>query len=328
MLRFTFSHFLGSSFRGSRVLGSPVALAALVVLAAGCRSEGKTEYVVDADQDGIAEADDCDDNDAQIGAGSTYYTDADGDGYGDSARMGTYCGAAEGLSETSDDCDDADATVHPDADDLCDGIDQDCDGVVDNDNPAVAVYTDADGDGYGDDATSTLECVVPEGAVTEGGDCNDTDAAYHPDASEDDCADPNDYNCDGSVGFADADSDGFAACEECDDANGAINPSASEVCNGFDDDCDVLVDVDDDSLDPASETTVYTDADSDGYGDDLTATLVCTVPDGAVTRGEDCNDTDGAYNPGATEDDCTDPNDYNCDDSVGYADDDSDGFAA
>ena len=117
MLRFSFSGLLTS-----RLVGSSVALLAF---AAGCRSEGKTEYVVDADKDGIAEADDCDDNDAQIGAGSTYYTDADGDGYGDGAHMGTYCGAAEGLSESSDDCDDADPTVHPDADDLCDGVDQD-----------------------------------------------------------------------------------------------------------------------------------------------------------------------------------------------------------
>ena len=320
MLRFSFSGLLTS-----RLVGSSVAL---LSFAAGCRSEGKTEYVVDADKDGIAEADDCDDNDAQIGAGSTYYTDADGDGYGDGAHMGTYCGAAEGLSESSDDCDDADPTVHPDADDLCDGIDQDCDGVVDNDSPPVAVYSDADGDGYGDDATATLECVVPEGAVTVGGDCNDADVAYNPDATEDDCADPNDYNCDGSVGFADADADGFAACADCDDGNGAVNPDASEVCNGFDDDCDALVDVADDSLDPATETTVYADADSDSYGDSATATRVCTVPEGAVTRGEDCDDTDGAYNPGATEDDCTDPNDYNCDGSVGYADADGDSFAA
>ena len=320
MLRFSFSGLLSS-----RAVGASVALLAF---AAGCRSEGKTEYVVDADQDGVAEADDCDDNDAQIGAGSTFYTDADGDGYGDGALMGTYCGAAEGLSESSDDCDDADSTVHPDADDLCDGIDQDCDGVVDNDSPPVAVYSDADGDGYGDDATATLECVVPEGAVTVGGDCNDADFAYNPDATEDDCADPNDYNCDGSVGFADSDADGFAACADCDDGDGAVNPDAAEVCNGFDDDCDALIDVADDSLDPATETTVYADADSDSYGDSATATLVCTVPEGSVTRGEDCDDTDGAYNPGATEGDCTDPNDYNCDGSVGYADADGDSFAA
>ena len=64
-------------------------------------------------------------------------------------------------------------------------------------------------------------------ATLLGGDCDDDDAIYNPGATEDDCTDPIDYNCDGSVGSVDLDGDGFWACEECDDTDASINLTRS-----------------------------------------------------------------------------------------------------
>ncbi len=377
----------------------PLSLAFLTLALTACR--GGDKDLTDVDGDGISDETDCDDNDANVGEGETWYGDNDVDGYGSVDLATTACVAPDGYQANADDCNDADDTVHPGADDPCDGIDQDCDGVVDNGAASTAWYTDGDGDGYGDDSTEVYDCEQPPGAVSVAGDCDDADPAYNPGAAESDCNDPNDYNCDGSVGYADADGDGFAACAECDDGDVAINPGAAEVCNGADDDCDGLVDdaddsvdastgivvyadVDgdgfgdgsspaevceagagwvadstdcddgrpdinpaasevcdgldddcdgliddaDDSVDASTGTASYTDADGDGYGDDASLTTVCEVSAGSSALGGDCDDGDAAYNPGAVEDDCTDPNDYNCDGSVGYADADADGYAA
>ncbi|MCK6517561.1 putative metal-binding motif-containing protein, partial [Myxococcota bacterium] len=136
-----------------------------------------------------------------------------------------------------EDCDDNDAAVNPSAAEACDGLDNNCDGAIDE-GVGTAWYADADGDGFGDDAAETIACEPPEGAVDVGGDCDDADAAYNPGAAETDCADPNDYNCDGSVGYNDGDGDGFAACEECDDGDVAVNPNAEEICDERDNNCD------------------------------------------------------------------------------------------
>ena len=366
-----------------------LALTLLATLSA-CRAEGTTKYTVDADKDGLSKDEDCDDKNADVGAATTWYNDADADGYG-TGDGDSSCDQPTGTSATNDDCDDADVAIHPNAEDICDEIDNDCDGLVDNGATSSNYYADTDGDGYGDDATLTTGCSAPEGYVEAGGDCNDADPAYHPGADEADCTDPNDYNCDGSVGYTDADGDGFAACEECDDANvanfpgatefcdgadndcdgtvdeadaadaatwyadndadtygdvtntalgceapegyvadstdcddlvAATNPGATEVCNGIDDDCDGAIDDD-----PSDPLTWYSDSDGDGYGTDVTTTS-CEQPEGYSALNGDCDDTDVAYNPGATESDCTDPNDYNCDGSVGYVDADGDGYAA
>ena len=247
---------------------------------------------------------------------------------------------ADGDGVTSEtDCDDENAAIFPGADELCDELDNDCDGDIDEDavNPST-FYADKDGDGYGADDEPLKACAQPEGYVTPSGDCDDDDARFYPSAEESDCSDPNDYNCDGSVGYDDADADGFPACNDCNDKDGAISPDGQEVCDGADNDCDGLKDDGDDSLDVSTTTTAYQDADSDGYGDADFSLQRCATPPGYALVSGDCDEANAAVNPGATE--VCDGLDNDCDaladdadDSLDaatastfYADDDGDSF--
>jgi MYXO-CTERM domain-containing protein len=136
--------------------------------------------------------------------------DADGDGYG-----------------AGEDCDDADATAYPGALELADGVDNDCDAVVDEET----VNADDDGDGYAE----------------VDGDCHDADAGIHPGAAE--IADFFDNDCDGTIDEDtvnyDDDGDGYSeALGDCDDAQPAVYSGALEWCDGLDNDCDGQTDED------------------------------------------------------------------------------------
>ncbi len=327
-------------------------------------------WTEDVDGDGYDSNDDCDDEDASIHPGAdetcdgldndcdgdidedaidmeTWYADADGDGFGDPGAASVACEAPDGFVLDDTDCDDADAEVHPGAPERCDGIDNDCDGAIDEELHEIW-YADADGDGYGNADNELLSCDPDDGWVIDDTDCDDANSSVNPGAKEV-CNDIDD-DCDGDVDedleanwYQDADGDGHGDpsteifdcepgaswvenAEDCDDANSDIHPDAQEECNGYDDDCDGLIDDEDDSV--VGLETYYLDADADGYGEDASSTQACEQPSGYAAYGGDCDDTDAAYNPGASEDDCTDPNDYNCDGSTGYADDDGDGWAA
>jgi len=238
--------------------------------------------------------------------------------------------------EQIDDCDDGDAAVHPGAPEICNGIDDDCDGDVDDDDPGVDLatagtyYVDADGDGFGDLASPVFACGPPSGAVLDATDCDDTAIGVFPGAPEvcngidDDCdtdVDDDDADVDPATGtlfYFDNDGDGFGdplgsiqACSEpsgavadntdCDDSDIDVNPAASEVCNGTDDDCDGDVDDDDATVDPASYGTWYIDADGDGFGDNAASQQACIQPPGTVVDNSDCDDSDSAVNPAAAE---------------------------
>ncbi|MDP2309062.1 MAG: putative metal-binding motif-containing protein [Pseudomonadota bacterium] len=267
---------------------------------------------------------DCDDDDGSYHPGAEESDCADPNDYNCDGSV-AYEDADEDGWAACTDCDDSSATVNPDAPEACNDLDDDCDGSVDDDAAdATAWYTDADLDGHGDPATAVVACTAPEDAVAVGGDCDDSSPLFHPGADESDCEDPSDYNCDGSVASADADGDGFAACEDCDDGAAAVNPAGVESCNGVDDDCDAVVD----ELDAVDLSTWFRDVDGDGHGDIGTSVAACDAPIGYVALGDDCDDASASYHPGADESDCSDPLDYNCDGSVAYSDLDADGFAA
>ncbi len=186
--------------------------------------------------------DDCDgeiDEDASDVA--TWYADADGDGYGDASGEVMACEQPRGHVSDAQDCDDGDASINPEATERCDGVDEDCDGEVDDSALDQAVWwADMDGDGYGGSAY-VVACEAPEGYVATEGDCDDEDAAAHPGAKEV-FYDGVDQDCDGS-GDYDADLDGYDADEDggedCDDGDAAVHPGAKEVfCDGLDQDCD------------------------------------------------------------------------------------------
>ncbi|WP_210490275.1 Ig-like domain-containing protein [Rufibacter aurantiacus] len=109
------------------------------------------------------------------------------------------------------------------------------------------------------------------------------------------------------VNYPDADGDGVTSETDCNDANSAVYPGATEVCDGLDNDCDG-------QTDEGVKTIFYADSDKDGFGDAAVTTLACEAPAGYVSKAGDCNDQDASINPGAT--DLCDGIDRNCDGKV------------
>jgi peptidoglycan hydrolase-like protein with peptidoglycan-binding domain len=270
----------------------------LLAGAAGCLG-------VDRDGDGSPQGADCDDSDPAIGPGQLercngldddcdrvidepgslaegegvqLFEDADGDGFG-LASLGRRCAAVGLVSEVAGDCNDRRASVFPGAPEVCNGLDDDCDGLLDGLDPDVdaasfvPLFVDEDRDGWGVGEGVVMGCPGDPGRAVRSGDCDDADVARHP----------------GQV----------------------------ERCNGFDDDCDPFQLVDD--ADPSMAATLplaWDDLDGDGYGAEGTARPVCAVAADQASRGGDCDDGDAARNPDAAE--VCDGVDADCD---GVADD-------
>jgi len=296
---------------------------------------------IDNDQDGFTADVDCDDNDASVYPGApeicdgkdnscnsliddedpevvdqpAWYPDEDLDGFGDPEREVLACIQPADLIVDGTDCDDTDPTVYPGAPEICDGQDNSCNDLIDDEDPLVEGqsewFRDADGDGLGDPESSVLACEQPDGYVDNALDCDDTD----PEAGE------------ASAWYRDADGDGFGdpdvfvfACEQpdghvandldCNDADPEINPDAIEVCDSQDNDCDGLRD--DEDPDVVGQTAWFPDEDGDGYGDERgEATFLCVAPDGMVDDDTDCDDTDRVVHPGRF--DFGDGKDNDCD---------------
>jgi len=228
-----------------------------------------------ADETCDGEDDDCDgeiDESSAIDA-PEWLPDADGDGHGGAGPAVRACAQPPGAAAATAarDCDDGDPTASPSGVERCgDGVDGDCDGIVDGPTAVDAAtwYADVDGDGHGGPVSLGPACEAPARSSAAPTDCDDLDPEVSPDATER-CSGADD-DCDGLVDdddpsvrvdapwYLDADADGWGdasapwlSCEppegfvadagDCDDGDGGVSPDADELCrNGVDDDCDGL----------------------------------------------------------------------------------------
>jgi hypothetical protein len=210
----------------------------------------------------------------------------------------------DGFTEEQGDCDDDNADLSPGATEVCDEIDNDCDGDIDDADASVDLstgsvfYADEDGDTYGNADMPIEACVMPEDSVENMDDCDDTSAT--------------------------------------------VSPDGIEVCDTVDNDCDGMIDDDDDSLDATTGSTFYSDADGDGEGDADSMVMACVLPEGSVDNMTDCDDTSAEMNTADIDSDgltsCGEDTDgdgsidvKDCDDAndtVGATDADEDGSIA
>ncbi|MCJ7499084.1 putative metal-binding motif-containing protein, partial [bacterium] len=275
----------------------------------------------------VADSTDCDDGDIAVNPGATeacngidddcaggvddglllatFYADSDSDTYGNAAVATSACSAPGGYVTDDTDCDDTDGAVNPGATEVCNGIDDDCIGGVDDGLATSTFYADSDGDSYGDSTVSTSACAAPQDYVVDDTDCDDLLASVYPGAIEI-CGDGIDQDCSGAdltCTGTDNDGDGFSAVQgDCDDSDANIFPGAPEVCDGDDNDCDGFYDED--------PPTLYADTDGDGFGSAGATTLACGAT-GYVPFAGDCDDGDPAFNPLADEV-CGDALDQDC----------------
>ena len=271
--------------------------------------------------------------------------DTDGDGFN---------GTGDCTGESNLDCNDNDPMVFPGALELCNGVDDTCNGQIDEGLPIVSYYRDEDGDGVGAMKTGEGCKGPPMGSVTQSGDCNDQSATIRPGQAET-CNDVDD-DCDGTRDngipfqdfFLDNDGDGFgsasstpvSSCQttvqgrvsnpgDCNDNDPTVKPGAIELCNKVDDNCDAQVD------NGIAFVSYYPDVDGDGFGDATAqAESSCAPVAGKVLNTSDCNDQSASVKPGAPEvcntadDDCDGMIDEGLTFTAYYPDGDGDGFGA
>jgi len=307
--------------------------------------------------------DDCDgatDEEDAIGC-QTFYEDQDDDGYGPDEKTKCLCAADKDFpTAVSGDCDDGDMDVNPEAEEACNGKDDDCDGATDEEDAqgCQAFYADQDDDGYGTIDDSQCLC-APEGVYSTAipFDCNDQNNLVNPDADE--ACNGIDDDCDGSTDeegakgcqdfFLDHDQDGYGLALDskclcapqgdytatqkwdCNDNDSGVNPAADETCNEKDDDCDGATDEEG----ATGCALFYPDLDDDGYGPDENEKCLCAPNDSHSTQDSgDCDDEDADVNPAANEacngkdDDCDGATDE--EDALGcsdyHANKDEDGY--
>ncbi|MAA80286.1 MAG: hypothetical protein CL916_13610 [Deltaproteobacteria bacterium] len=332
------------------------------------------KITIDEDGDGFLAEEDCDDSNASISPSATeicdgmdnncngtidedvkttYYADADEDGFGNEGLTVESCSEQDGFVDNGSDCNDTDNTVFPGAEEICDGLDNNCNEDIDE-GLMQEFYLDEDGDGFGDLNQPVQECALRLGISLFSDDCNDTDADIHPLATE--ICDDIDNNCTGTIDeglrivfYEDKDSDGFgtedntmescsapegfvAQAGDCDDLETYANPFSIEICDEIDNDCDGYIDED-----GAYGTQIFfADTDEDGFGDPLSPTAACSLPTGHSQNDNDCDDTNSNTYWGA--DETCDGADNDCDGTIDendasdaptwYIDYDGDGYGS
>ncbi len=246
----------------------------------------------------------------------SYFEDKDKDGYGFGTITKCLCGIVADWGATQGgDCNDFNPFAAPGKPELCNNIDDDCNGTIDGENSlgCTTYFKDGDGDGYGDEKTAQCLC-SPSGAYKTlvGGDCDDSTAAVSPKTPE--MCNAIDDNCNGVIDEANAiwcvpflkddDSDGYGVtglsqclCTptgpwkastggDCNDQDGSQSPGTEELCDGKDNNCNTLMDED-------------CDKDNDGYCN--ANKLVVGKPAACPLGGGDCIDHDPEVHPGLAE---------------------------
>ena len=255
----------------------------------------------------------------------TFYIDSDSDGYGVSSTTTLACSVPSGYASNTLDCNNANSAIKPGVSEICDSIDNDCDGQVDEGNVCApttpttpepetlngescdGVDNDLDGlidESYDDDNDGFTSC----GTKVDGSDvivdnvnrdCQPFNGGIYPGASE--MCNGADENCNNLFDESfDSDNDGYTTCGtktdgsdksvnnvglDCNDNNKNINPGVKEICNLVDDNCNA-------QTDEGVQKTFYNDKDKDGKGNANDSILACTLPVGYTTNKDDCSDND------------------------------------
>ena len=259
---------------------------------------------------------------------NTYYRDFDNDIYGNNSNTLLACVVSPGYVTDHSDCNDLNASVHPNAPERCNGNDDDCDGSIDEGGvcPPTSYYCDNDADTFRTTTPSTCNSFncIPLGCSNQtGNDCNDNNASIKPTATE--TCNNIDDNCNSvkdegvkTTFYKDNDNDNYGtpsnnelACTappgfvqnalDCNDLNASIHPNAQELCNGQDETCNGIAD--EGEICPI--ISYYCDTDNDSFVSEAVSgtcdAFNCVSSACQTTPGVDCNDDSSSVSPSSLE---------------------------